>query len=215
MALSPEDVQQIVNRLKAVDTQTLIYQTIAADRIGKRLSSEEISRKIDIAEQLAKQLVHHYKDTLKLETVEQLVAYLKLNVEFREEKIEEYFAIIGFFESPNRIVVNNVYRQNDAFWLARGLPECTFERWSQVVIAHEAFHAIQEQKKLDLSEFETELWQFAGFKKRSPITALIEVVANYFAQYYTGFELYPALLDNVALLPLYPEAVSEQVSSLS
>ena len=179
------------------------------------MSSEEISRKIDIAEQLAKQLVHHYKDTLKLETVEQLVAYLKLNVEFREEKIEEYFAIIGFFESPNRIVVNELYRQNDAFWLAHGLPECTFERWSQVVIAHEAFHAIQEQKKLDLSEFETELWQFAGFKKCSPITALIEVVANYFAQYYTGFELYPALLDNVALLPFYPEAVCELVNYFS
>ena len=87
-------------------------------------------------------------------------------MEFRQEKIEDYFAIIGFFESPNRIVINDIYRTNDSFWESHHHSQWLFDKWSSVIIAHEAFHAIQEKEALDLSAFEIELWQLIGFKKK-------------------------------------------------
>lgn len=208
-------VELSVERLKNLDVDAYIFQTVQTDRMGKRLSDADIKRRIELAKKMALDLVKYYRDTLGLQSIEALVDYLELNVVYRSEKIEDYFAIIGFFESPNRIVVNDLYRENDAFWLEHQQPEWLFDQWSPVIVAHEAFHAIQEKEGLDLSEFEIELWQFAGFKKHSPVNVLIEVVANYFAQAFTGFAYYPALLDNIALMPIYPEAVHSQVAALA
>lgn len=210
-----KQVDLSVERLKNLQVDPYILQTVHADRMGKRLSDAEIKRKIELAKEMAFDLVKHYRETLGLRSVDALVDYLDLSVVYRSEKIEDYFAIIGFFESPNRIVVNDLYRENDAFWLEHQKPEWAFDQWSAVIVAHEAFHAIQEKEGLDLSEFEIELWQFAGFKKHSPVNVLIEVLANYFAQAFTGFAYYPALLDNIALMPIYPEAIHSQVEALA
>lgn len=208
-------VESSLQHLKTIASDQYIFNTVRNDRIGQRLSDEEIKSKIDLAKVMAKDLVTYYKETLKLKNVDELVQYLQLIVEFRHEKIEDYFAIIGFFESPNRIVINDIYRDNDSFWIAHQQTEWLFDKWSSVIIAHEAFHAIQEKEALDLSAFEIELWQLFGFKKKSPVTVLIEVMANYFAQYFTGVSYYPAILDNIALMPIYPEAVHEQIETLT
>ena len=213
----PDNVNKValsLQRLKCLDVDQYLLDTVRQDRIGKRLSEEEIKRKIVLAKKIAKELATYYQVTLGLKSVEALVQYLKLTVEFRDEKIEDYFAIIGFYESPSKIVINQLYRENDGFWLEANADEWQFNRWSSVIIAHEAFHAIQEKTALDLSEFEVELWQVLGFQKNSPVTILIEVVANYFAQYFTGFPYYPAILDNIALMPIYPEAIHEVIETL-
>lgn len=215
MTDTTQNLAASIEHLKAMDVDRYLFETVKEDRMGKRLSDAEIKRKIELAQKLAHELVAHYKGTLNVTSVAELVNYLELEVDFRQEKIEDYFAIIGFFESPNRIVVNDLYRENDAFWLEHQQPEWVFDRWSPVIIAHEAFHAIQEKEGLDLSAFEIELWQFLGFKKISPVTVLIEVVANTFAQAFTGFAYYSAILDKIALLPIYPEAVHAQINSLA
>lgn len=215
MADTTQNLAASIERLTAMDVDCYIFETVKEDRMGKRLSDAEIKYKIELAQKLAHELVVHYKDTLHVKSVAELVAYLELEVDFRQEKIEDYFAIIGFFESRNRVVVNDLYRENDSFWLEHQQPEWVFDQWSPVIIAHEAFHAIQEKEGLDLSAFEIDLWQFWGFKKTSPVTVLIEVVANTFAQAFTGFAYYPAILDKIALLPIYPEAVQEQINSLA
>lgn len=215
MTHSPTRLETSLHHLKSIDVDQYIFDTVRQDRIGQRLSEQEIKSKIELARTMAENLVTFYKETLKVNSVEELVKHLQLTVDFRQEKIEDYFAMIGFFESTNRIVVNDLYRENNEFWLAHQQPEWLFEQWSPVIIAHEAFHAIQEKEALDLSAFEIDLWQFAGFKKKSPVTVLIEVVANYFAQYYTGFAYYPAILDKIALLPIYPEAVHKEIETLA
>ena len=169
MTDTTQNLAASIEHLKAMDVDRYLFETVKEDRMGKRLSDAEIKRKIELAQKLAHELVAHYKGTLNVTSVAELVNYLELEVDFRQEKIEDYFAIIGFFESPNRIVVNDLYRENDAFWLEHQQPEWVFDRWSPVIIAHEAFHAIQEKEGLDLSAFEIELWQFLGFKKISPV----------------------------------------------
>lgn len=200
-------------RKKLTQTTEQQFITIACnrDRIGRRLSEEKQEELCQLAQaegtRIGKQLRQDFPNMCPSEIAE----VFGVKVSYKEYTIHESFTSIGYFEIPNQIVVNQKLKEKDAYFKEQGLPEMRFERWKEIVIAHELFHYIQElTPELFVNQYRVELWKLGPYHHQSSFSLLGELAGMAFAKALLDLAFYPGVIEWYLLYAYFPEKMKQQ-----
>ena len=207
------ELERMLQHLLWLTDDTIIREAISNDRIGYKLSLDEIEQKGRMAKNLGIRLAEKYQQLVEPPTVEALADYLGVQIEEQEIGVDKSFATLGYFETPNKIVVNTLFKEKDSYFAEHNLEQWQFKEWRDVIIAHELFHSIQEHEQLDLQDFQIKLWGIGRYQHMSTINALVEIAANSFAKKWLNLDYYPGILDKIVLYPYFPEEIASSIQT--
>ncbi|MBP1046040.1 hypothetical protein I6N96_07075 [Enterococcus sp. BWM-S5] len=200
-----------IERLKQASQQQFITIAFNRDRIGRRLTEAQQENLCQLAqaegERLGTQLRQDFPEMLPSE----IAKIFGVAVTYKEYTIHESFTSIGYFEIPNQIVVNQKLKEKDSYFKEQGLTEMQFDRWKEIVIAHELFHYIQEQtEELFVNQYRVELWKLGPYHHQSSFSLLGEIAGMSFAKSLLSLDYYPGLIEWYLLYAYFPEKMKQQ-----
>ena len=122
-----------------------------------------------------------------------------LKVEFPDRPIGGSFVIFAQFSPPDQVRVFRDALDKAGALLAEypGLPVQSVEQVSDVLLAHELFHRVEEERRDQLytRTKRVELWKLGPLKNASPVSCLSEIAGMAFAKELCGLDWSPYLLD--------------------
>ena len=172
------------------------------DKIPRNEREKVKEEAVRCGQREAEALKKKYPHTL----LEEILTELNIEVIFERLPLTDEFASVAYFQLPNQLVINKtlileaevICTQKKSELPVEVLTYLNPSFWLEVVMAHELFHYLQQQKPaLMVNTYRVKLWQIPFYTHTSPIAALSEIGATAFAKVLLGLEHYPAFLENL------------------
>jgi hypothetical protein len=206
-------MEQLLERIKSIPEERLAREKIKSDLLGSKIppnEQEEVflkSQKEGIEE--ARLLLSHLSESF---SIHKIIEEQNIDVSYRSLGKEESFTSIGYFETPNQIILNKDVFDTEISSGAIQMLNIDRSMLKELIIAHEYFHFIQESKQeLFVNQYKIKLWGIGFLQKYSTVHVLSEVAAAYFVKELYGLEWNPLILDWILLYPHFPKQVEESV----
>lgn len=207
--------ENIFEKGRQLSEEQLQFAQLREDRLFDKIPKQDYALILDNTTEYAKKQAKELLEKYPLSSIEEIVQSLSLKLSYEELPLAKEFMSVGYFELPNKIVVNEALKENDAFFKKMNLDELTFDSASKIIIAHELFHYLQtEDTNCFINSYEVVLWKLGKYKHRSKVSSLAEIGAMVFAKELLNLEFYPAFFELLLTYPYFPKEIGQKLEAI-
>lgn len=194
---------------------------IAQDRLERKIKDDVKSYLIQQSLEVGKKEANLLKEKFPTASPLNIIESLGLKLEHKdEENIDTqsgvHYVLLGCYESPDQIMIcdKTIGR------LQRYLEETEHPIFSEIsvkdiVLAHEIFHYIEEQKEdLFTNRFQVDVFSVGPFRKKSTVLCAGEIAGMTFAKTLLNLPFEPAILNYIVMRIWNPPAAERTLESM-
>lgn len=196
-----EELKEMIKNLMSMDSEDFAIYQVERDPISGKISKEDkeeiIEKSIETGITEAKILKETYGDNSPFS----LGKKLGLNIEYKGKSGTLDYIYFGLFETPNNIFIyeDNIKKAED---LIENLKiENLNVDFKNIVLAHEIFHYIEEEKENLYTNIKTiNLWSLGSlYTHKSKLIAPGEIAGMSFSKELLNLKFNPNILDFIFL----------------
>ncbi|MDT2612918.1 hypothetical protein [Enterococcus dongliensis] len=193
----------------------LQFAQLNDDRFFEKIPSEDYRRLIYESQKCGKLVAEDVINKFPTATLDEIVSKLGIELVFSEMTVDKNFTSVGYFESPNKIVVNSTLKEKDYFFEEIGLSWFNYDFWKEIVIAHELFHFFQEKNtNTFIDQYKISLWHLGPYQNKTKLLSLGEIAAMSFAKKLLALDFYPGFLELLIIYPYFPDEVGRKLDEI-
>ncbi len=200
----------------ALPEETIQFVQLKEDRFFSKIPSEEYRCLIHKASDCGKLAAQRMLEQNPSLSLAEMIGKLGIELSFSEMTVDKMFASVGYFESPNKIIINSKIHEQESFFENNELSWLKYSEWKNIVIAHELFHYFQEQDKtLFINNYKLPLWRIGPYQHKTKLGSLSEIAATAFAKKLLSLTFYPGFLEYLILYPYFPEEIERKIDDVT
>lgn len=214
-------IQEILEELLSVSEEGMAMYLVGQDPLERKMEDDVKSQLVQQSIAVGKSEANLLRQQFPTATPREIIESLGLKLEHKDEeniatKTGVHYVLLGYYESPDEIVVFDHTIGRMQRYL-EGIEHPVFSGISvkDIVLAHEIFHYIEEQKEdLFTNRFKVEVFSLGPFRKQSTVLSAGEIAGMTFAKTLLNLPFEPEILNYIVMRIWNPTAAERTLASM-